>query len=768
MHMTTQTTRPRRSLLQAATLLLLMIATTWPGAAAEPPARKPNSSSGFTSGSEAATFTPPRFEPPPGAVLILPGTDIQSVVDKHPAGTAFLLKVGVHRLQSILPKDNMSFYGEVGHDGRLLTTLNGANLITKFEREGKLWVITGQTQKGDRTAYAQQKEGIWARYGAMDVMTGWEGTTYCEDVFIDNIHLRHVGGAGLRFQWDGPGMKEKRTVGQASKTETRKMAFDFTKGKGKETAESGDDDSKVLFVDHAGKMAGIKSEFFDFNESLAKIPDLSGRKPDFERIDENIGTDYKINGYVWPGLDDRFADTFASRHTGFLKITKAGKYTFYLSSDDESKLWIDGALVIDNDGLQTLREMDPLPGYCKPNDGHYVMKEKSGSVDLKEGFREIRIEFFKNRGYDRVLEENGTWYFDYGTDRVYIADDPTGKTVEVSVLAAGFSGMGKTGKSEKVIIRNLIVEKFANGDAMGAIQAGSEWTIEGNETRLNHGTGIEFNANGDTGGAARFNYSHDNGSRGIGIQLANKVVAEYNELAFNNRLHYSVGWNAAGIKNSFGDFCILRGHYIHDNNCKGIWIDCLANDNLIEDNVFADNSSSGITVEISLRNKVRNNIFSNNNRWSSYDGSAIYIQSCAFNEVYSNKVEVSNLKGDGINIALGDRSLPVIKDPQQEHKDCYCHDNMGYNNIITYVGESGRSGVGTQNPPGWDSNTFYGNTYHFPAGSPTERFMWGYKRMTFEQFQGKGQEKGGSVSSVVEPLKYEWSWSRVQEKAKKY
>ena len=80
--------------------------------------------------------------------------------------------------------------------------------------------------------------------------------------------------------------------------------------------------------------------------------------------------------------------------------------------------------------------------------------------------------------------------------------------------------------------------------------------------------------------------------------------------------------------------------------------------------------------------------------------------------------------------------------------DCYCHDNKVYDNVIIYQGESGRSGVSTQNPPGWDSNKFDGNTYHFPAGSPTERFMWGYKRMTFEKFQGTGQEKGGSVGNT--------------------
>ena len=42
MHMTTQTTRLRRSLFQTAILLILVTASAWPAAAAEPPARKPN------------------------------------------------------------------------------------------------------------------------------------------------------------------------------------------------------------------------------------------------------------------------------------------------------------------------------------------------------------------------------------------------------------------------------------------------------------------------------------------------------------------------------------------------------------------------------------------------------------------------------------------------------------------------------------------------------------------------------------------------------
>ena len=37
--------------------------------------------------------------------------------------------------------------------------------------------------------------------------------------------------------------------------------------------------------------------------------------------------------------------------TGTLLITQAGEYTFYLTSDDGSRLWLDNEVLIDNGGL---------------------------------------------------------------------------------------------------------------------------------------------------------------------------------------------------------------------------------------------------------------------------------------------------------------------------------------------------------------------------------------------------------------------------------
>jgi hypothetical protein len=187
---------------------------------------------------------------------------------------------------------------------------------------------------------------------------------------------------------------------------------------------------------------GIKSEFFDFTQPLPRIPDLSGRTPTIPpRVDDMIGKQFQLDGYAWHGLDDRFAETFASRHSGILRIPKAGSYTFFLKSDDGSKLWIDGNLVIDNDGLQSLQEMNPLPSEFKPNDGHYVLKEKASSkLNLPAGDHAIRVEFFKSDNADRLLAETETWYFDYGADQIYMATEPTGGKLEVSAIVYAFSG----------------------------------------------------------------------------------------------------------------------------------------------------------------------------------------------------------------------------------------------------------------------------------------------------------------------------------------
>jgi hypothetical protein len=128
--------------------------------------------------SQVSQSTTPALKPPAGAIAIPPGRDIQAVVDRYPPGTAFLLKAGTHRLQSIRPKAGNAFYGEISPTGKRLTTLNGSRQIVQFGRLGSLYVISGQTQKGQVHGSAQK---------------GWERSKHPEDLFIDDRPLKHVG-----------------------------------------------------------------------------------------------------------------------------------------------------------------------------------------------------------------------------------------------------------------------------------------------------------------------------------------------------------------------------------------------------------------------------------------------------------------------------------------------------------------------------------------------------------------------------------------------
>jgi hypothetical protein len=68
----------------------------------------------------------------------------------------------------------------------------------------------------------------------------------------------------------------------------------------------------------------------------------------FEKTAETIAT-IAVGG--------RPAAHTAHRYTGFLSISEADLYRFALTSDDGSKLWIDGQLVVDNDGLHGPTQM---------------------------------------------------------------------------------------------------------------------------------------------------------------------------------------------------------------------------------------------------------------------------------------------------------------------------------------------------------------------------------------------------------------------------
>ena len=115
----------------------------------------------------------------------------------------------------------------------------------------------------------------------------------------------------------------------------------------------------------------------------------------------------------------------------------------------------------------------------------------------------------------------GTFYFDYAADKIYIADNPAGHTIEAGKLAYAFHG-----NAQNVTVQNLVIEKYDPPIQDGAIQGGQGWTIQDNEVRLNYAVGIT----GRDGSKIIGNYVHDNGQMGLGGSGDN-ILVQGNEIA---------------------------------------------------------------------------------------------------------------------------------------------------------------------------------------------------------------------------------------------
>lgn len=75
--------------------------------------------------------------------------------------------------------------------------------------------------------------------------------------------------------------------------------------------------------------------------------------------------------------------SFALRFAGKIRVDRPGRYTFFLNSDDGSRLLVDGSLVVDNDGRHAERVV-------------------SSSVELVAGLHDLDVQYFEIDGKKRL------------------------------------------------------------------------------------------------------------------------------------------------------------------------------------------------------------------------------------------------------------------------------------------------------------------------------------------------------------------------------
>ncbi len=108
---------------------------------------------------------------------------------------------------------------------------------------------------------------------------------------------------------------------------------------------------------------------------LQRLPDLTATPPDSVLEVDALHIPPTLGPFGPFGMRDEFAASFR----GCIKIGIPGTYTFYLTSDDGSKMWMGGVQLIDNDGVHAARE-------------------RSANVTLAEGWYSLRVDYFELTG----------------------------------------------------------------------------------------------------------------------------------------------------------------------------------------------------------------------------------------------------------------------------------------------------------------------------------------------------------------------------------
>lgn len=332
---------------------------------------------------------------------------------------------------------------------------------------------------------------------------------------------------------------------------------------------------------------------------------------------------------------------------------------------------------------------------------------------------------------------SGTFYFDYGADRIYIKDNPVGQIVETSITEQAIIGT-----ATNVVLRNIVVEKYACRAQVAAITpGGAGWTYKQIECRHNHGIGARI-FDGLTAHRSRF---HHNGQLGIG-GTGDGVLVYENEIAYNNYAGHSWEWEAGGTKFTSSDGLTVQSNWVHHNTGPGLWTD-IDNINVIhEGNLVEDNTAYGIIHEISYDALIRFNTVRRNGgaSWTTSGGNAyrtwhgILVSASPNVEVYGNTL---NDNAGGIlamqqNRGSGAHGL-------YETENLNVHDNV----VIQPAGPVAGliQDVGDTTYFTGRGNVFEDNEYQTGAcGLP--RWAWQDGLRTFAQWQAYGHDDTGSCA----------------------
>jgi|GEM_PF-2271242 len=133
----------------------------------------------------------------------------------------------------------------------------------------------------------------------------------------------------------------------------------------------------ALFLAAASARAGLLGEYYTYSPAGVPGNPFTGGNYRGSRYDTTVNYNWGTGGPGIAGIGDNY---FAIRWRGQVYLPSAGNWTFYTSSDDGVRLWVDGVIRIDNWALMGGQELN------------------TGAIALSAGWHTLQLEYFENEG----------------------------------------------------------------------------------------------------------------------------------------------------------------------------------------------------------------------------------------------------------------------------------------------------------------------------------------------------------------------------------
>ena len=187
----------------------------------------------------------------------------------------------------------------------------------------------------------------------------------------------------------------------------------------------------------------------------------------------------------------------------------------------------------------------------------------------------------------------GTFFHDTAGDRVWIGDDPSGRSVRISDRSWAIYLNGADGSR----LTDLTVRRYATERRhIAAIRAyANDLVLDGVVADENAAIGISVIGDRVT---IRNGRAADNGYLGMHADRAAGLTVDRMSIVGNNRAGFDPFHSAGGLKVTTSTGVVVRGSDVSFNAGPGIWTDISSSDATIVGNTARNNLRSGIEVEL--------------------------------------------------------------------------------------------------------------------------------------------------------------------------